>query len=56
MQNNIVFSSATDGWSENLAVNNRNMYAHLAVAFKLQWLLSAIPKASIGEHIQALKE
>jgi hypothetical protein len=56
MQNNIAFGSAADEWSGNLEADEKDTYDHLAAAFKLQWPLTAVPKALKGECIQALKE
>ena len=56
MRNNIAFGSAADEWFRNLAAGDKDTYNHLTVAFELQWLLTAIPRALKGEHIQALKE
>jgi len=56
MRNNIAFGSAADEWFGNLTADEKNTYDHLAAAFELQWPLTAVPKASKGERIQALKE
>ena len=40
----------------NLVIAEKDMYEHLAAAFKLQWPLTATLKASKGECIQELKE
>jgi hypothetical protein len=56
MRNNIVFGSVADEWFGNLAAGDKDTYNHLAVAFELQWLLTAILRASKRERIQALKE
>jgi hypothetical protein len=56
MRNNIAFGSAADEWFGNLKADEKDTYDHLVAAFELQWPLTAVPKASKGERIQALKE
>ena len=56
MRNNIAFGSAADEWFGDLAASDKDTYEHLVAAFKLQWPLTAAPKASKGECIQVLKE
>ena len=56
MRNNIAFGSAADEWFGNLEAGDRDTYEHLSHAFEQQWPLTAVPKASKRERIQALKE
>ena len=56
MQNNIVFGSDVDKWFWDLGATQKDTYKHLTAAFEQQWPLNTIPKASKGEHIQALND
>jgi hypothetical protein len=56
MRNNIAYGSITNDWFNTLAQNKTDTYAHLTVAYILQWPLMPAPKVSKTKHIQALKE
>jgi hypothetical protein len=56
LRNNIAYGSGADEWFNGLAVNEKDTYAHLTVAFELQWPLTVVPKASKAERIQTLRD
>jgi hypothetical protein len=56
IQNNIAYGSDTYEWFRALTEAQKDTYKHLPAAFELQWPLNTVPKASKGEHIQALKD
>ena len=56
LRNNIAYRSRADEWFNSLAINEKDTYAHLTVAFKLQWPLTVVLKALKAERIQTLRD
>ena len=56
LKNNITYGSGADEWFTNLEAAEKDTYEHLVEAFKKQWPLTAAPKTSKTERIQALKD
>ena len=56
LKNNIAFGSGADEWFTNLDAAEKDTYDHLVAAFETQWPLTAAPKTSKTERIQALKD
>ena len=57
LRNNIAYGSEADEWFDNLdPATETDTYDHLTAAFAKQWPLTAVPKASKAERIQALKD
>jgi len=56
LKNNIAYGSGADEWFTNLEAAEKDTYEHLVKAFKKQWPLTAAPKTSKTERIQALKD
>jgi hypothetical protein len=57
LRNNIAYGSEADEWFDNLdPATETDTYNHLTDMFAKQWPLTAVPKASKAEHIQALKD
>ena len=57
LRNNIAYGSKADEWFDNLdPATETDTYDHLTDAFAKQWPLTAVPKASKAERIQALKD
>jgi len=56
LKNNITYGSGADEWFTNLSATEKDTYDHLVQAFENQWPLTATPKTSKMERIQALKD
>ena len=56
LKNNLTFRSGADEWFTNLDAAEKDMYVHLIMMFEKQWLLTAAPKTSKTERIQALTD
>jgi hypothetical protein len=56
LKNNIAYGSGADEWFTNLEAAEKDTYEHLVEAFEKQWPLTAAPKTSKTERIQALKD